>query len=60
MTNLGIDLNVVSLQPREASTVEDKRKSNRDRKDAAENDEVVEIDCERISQTQTLEGDHSQ
>ena len=54
MTNLGIDLNVVSLQPREASTVEDKRKSNRDRKDAAENDEVVEIDCERISQTQEV------
>ena len=51
ITNLGIDLNVVSLQPRKLSTVEEDRNSNRDGEDAAENEEVVEIDCERISQT---------
>jgi len=54
ITNLGIDLNVVSLQLRELSTVEEDRNSNRDREDAAENEEVVEIDCERISQTQEV------
>ena len=54
ITNLGIDLNAVSLQLRELSTVEEDRNSNRDREDAAENEEVVEIDCERISQTQEV------
>ena len=54
ITNLGIDLNVVSLQPRELSTVEEDRNSNRDGEDAAENEEVVEIDCERISQMQEV------
>ena len=54
ITNLGIDLNVEPLQPRELSTVEDNRNSNRARKDAAENEEVVEVDCERISQTQEV------
>ena len=54
ITNLGINLNVVSLQPRELSTVEDNRKSNQEGKDAAEKEEVVEIDCERISQTQEV------
>jgi len=54
ITNLGIDLNVVSLQPRELSTVEDNRNSNRARKDTFENEEVVEVDCERISQSQEV------
>merc|ERR1719505_416628 len=45
ITNLGIDLNVVSLQPRELSTEEDNRNSNRARKDTFENEEVVEVDC---------------
>jgi len=54
ITNLGIDLKVVSLQPRELNTVEDNRNSNRAKKDTAENEEVVEVDCERISQTQEV------
>ena len=34
--------------------MEDNRNSNQEGKDAAEKEEVVEIDCERISQTQEV------
>ena len=34
--------------------MEDNRNSNRAKKDTAENEEVVEVDCERISQTQEV------
>ena len=57
--NLGINtnrMNVGSIQMRGLSPVEDNGNPNREveRRDAAENEEVVEIDCERVSQSQEV------
>ena len=57
--NLGINtnrMNVGSIQMRGLSPVEDNGNPNREveRRDTAENEEVVEIDCERVSQSQEV------
>ena len=59
MPNLGIDcnrMNVGSIQMKGLGTLEDNGNPNREveRRDADESEEVVEIDCERISQTQEV------